>query len=105
MKWYISGKITDLPTDQVTAKFEQAAQQIRAFGHEPVNPLENGLRMDAPWKDHLVADIVLLLECDAIYLLKDWGDSKGSRIEANIAQEYGLEIIHQPEYAAYQDRL
>lgn len=37
MKWYISGKISGLPTDQVTAKFKQAEQQIRAFGHEPAN--------------------------------------------------------------------
>lgn len=26
MKWYISGKISGLPTDQVTAKFKQAEQ-------------------------------------------------------------------------------
>ena len=86
MKWYISGKISGLPTDQVTAKFKQAEQQIRAFGHEPVNPTNNGLGSEASWNEHLVADVALLLECDAIYLLKDWGDSRGSRIEANIAE-------------------
>ena len=80
MKWYISGKISGLPTDQVTAKFKQAEQQIRAFGHEPVNPTNNGLGSEASWNEHLVADVALLLECDAIYLLKDWGDSRGSRI-------------------------
>lgn len=77
MKWYISGKISGLPTDQVTAKFKQAEQQIRAFGHEPVNPTNNGLGSEASWNEHLVADVALLLECDAIYLLKDWGDSPG----------------------------
>ena len=77
MKWYISGKISGLPTDQVTAKFKQAEQQIRAFGHE----------------------------CDAIDLLKDWGDSRGSRLEANIAEECGLQIVHQPEYATYESRM
>ena len=90
MKWYISGKISGLPTDQVTAKFRQAEQQIRAFGHEPVNPIDNGLGSEASWNEHLVADVALLLEFDAIYLLKDWGDSRGSRIEANIAEECGL---------------
>ena len=96
MKWYISGKISGLPTDQVTAKFKQAEQQIRAFGHEPVNPTNNGLGSEASWNEHLVADVALLLECDAIYLLKDWGDSRGSRIEANIAEECGLQIVHKP---------
>lgn len=105
MKWYISGKISGLPTDQVTAKFRQAEQQIRAFGHEPVNPIDNGLGSEASWNEHLVADVALLLECDAIYLLKDWGDSRGSRIEANIAEECGLQIVHQPEYATYESRI
>lgn len=105
MKWYISGKISGLPTDQVTAKFRQAEQQIRAFGHEPVNPLDNGLGSEASWDKHLVADVALLLECDAIYLLKDWGDSRGSRIEANIAEECGLQIVHQPDFATYESRI
>lgn len=105
MKWYISGKISGLPTDQVTAKFRQAERQIRAFGHEPVNPINNGLGSEASWNEHLVADVALLLECDAIYLLKDWGDSRGSRIEANIAEECGLQIVHQPEYATYESRI
>lgn len=105
MKWYISGKITDLPTDHVIAKFKQAEQQIMAFGHEPVNPLKNGLDMESHWNSHLIADIALLLECDAIYLLSDWKDSKGARIEANIAEECGLQIVHQPEYATYESRI
>ena len=101
MKCYISGKISGLPTEQVTAKFRQAELQIRAFGHEPVNPLYNGVDKEARWNEHLVADIALLLECDAIYLLKDWQDSKGARIENNIAEECGLEIIPQPQYAIF----
>lgn len=105
MKIYISGKITDSPTEKVVAKFAQAEQQVKAYGHEPVNPLNNGLDMAEHWNKHIVADIALLLECDAIYLLKDWGDSKGARIEANIARECGLDIIHQPEFAAYTSQL
>lgn len=101
MRCYISGKISGLPIEQVTAKFRQAEQQVRAFGHEPINPLDNGVDKEADWNDHLVADIALLLGCDAIYLLKDWEDSKGSRIEHKIAEECGLEIIPQPDFATY----
>ena len=70
-----------------------------------MNPTNNGLGSEASWNEHLVADVALLLECDAIYLLKDWGDSRGSRIEANIAEECGLLIVHQPEYATYESRM
>lgn len=98
-KWYISGKITGSPANNVVEKFARAEEQVKAFGHEPISPLNNGLGMEEDWNEHILADIKLLLECDAIYLLKDWQDSKGARIECFVAQECGLEIINQPDYA------
>lgn len=103
MKWYISGKITGLPQDQVVAKFAQAEQQVIAYGHQPVNPLNNGLPFDEHWNKHIVTDIALLVECDAIYLLSDWEDSPGARIEEKVAQECGLEIVKQPDFASYKN--
>ena len=102
MRVYISGKISGLHADEVEAKFAQAAAQIRAFGHEPVNPINNGLGAEASWNEHLAADIALLLGCDAIYLLGDWAESKGARIEAHIAQECGLRFVLQPKIAVYR---
>jgi hypothetical protein len=40
-------------------------------------------------------DISALLTCDAIYLLKNWGDSRGARIERAIALELGIKIIYE----------
>ena len=105
MKIYISGKISDLPTEQVKEKFAKAEAQIRAFGQEPVNPLDNGQPSSATWAQQMTASLAMLFECDAIYLLPDWGDSRGARIEANIAEECGLEILHQPEYGTYKSSL
>ncbi len=104
MNVYISGKITGLPEDKVKEKFKQASDQIIAAGHFPVNPLLNGLPFDAPWDLHIAKDVKLLLGCHAIYLLSDWAESKGSRIEAYMAAECGLKIIHQPEYAVYKGK-
>lgn len=39
------------------------------------------------------ADIKLLMDCDAIYLLKGWEDSKGARIEKELAESLGYRII------------
>lgn len=101
MKVYISGKISGENSERVTQKFSQAVAQVSAYGYTPVNPLDNGLHDTAHWNEHIVVDIAMLLSCEAIYLLTDWNDSKGARIEKNIADEIGIEIMHQPEYAAF----
>ncbi len=43
----------------------------------------------------LKGDIEILKRCDAIYMLKGWETSEGSKKEYNIAIEMGLEIIYQ----------
>lgn len=101
MKVYISGKISGENYEKVTQKFNQAAAQVSAYGYTPINPLDNGVHHAEEWNKHMAADIAMLLECEAIYLLTDWNDSKGARIEKNIAEEIGIEIMHQPEYAAF----
>ena len=91
--------LADRPSNRQVQAGGAANPGVRARTREP------GLGSEASWNEHLVADVALLLECDAIYLLKDWGDSRGSRIEANIAEECGLQIVHQPEYATYESRM
>lgn len=98
MRIYISGKITGLPEAEVKAKFEQAEVQIKAFGHDPINPLKNGLPETAPWVEQMGKDVELLLSCEAVYLLGDWETSPGARIEVAVAKEYGLEVIEQPNF-------
>jgi hypothetical protein len=93
MKIYISGKITGLPKDEVLAKFEDAEILLDTLGLKPVNPMKNGLSYDDCWEKHLVRDVEILLRCDAIYLFDNWIDSKGARIEKNIADELGMDIL------------
>ena len=90
MKIYISGQISGLPLDEVKAKFHDAEQQIIERGYEAVNPLKNGI----PDSEPMAADIVLLLDCDAIYMLPGWEASKGATLEKNIAERTGKKIIH-----------
>ena len=85
MKVYISGQITGLPFDQVEENFFNAQNRLEEQGYKVVNPLENGLPTNAKWKDHMKADIKLLMDCDTIYLMKNWKDSKGAKVERDIA--------------------
>jgi Asp-tRNA(Asn)/Glu-tRNA(Gln) amidotransferase A subunit family amidase len=97
MRIYIAGKISGLPPEEAKAAFEKAAALLKQHGHEPVNPIEaNGLDGDGvehPWADYMKRDIPLLLACDGICLLDNWRDSKGARLEHEIAAELGMHII------------
>ena len=92
-KIYISGKITGLPIGEVIAKFHAAEEKIRRFGFEPVSPLRNGMPLETDWADHMGKDIALLLKSDAVYLLPDYNESKGARIELCIAVQQRMPIF------------
>jgi hypothetical protein len=93
MKIYISGKITGLPMNKVVEKFNNCAKILLNDGFEPVNPIEvSPYSEEKTWEDYMVSDIEALFKCEAIYMLKDWGQSKGARIEYQIAKEMGIPI-------------
>lgn len=92
-KVYICGKISGLHVNDVRQKFEQAEKLIIEQGYIPVNPTKNGLPHNKPWEQHMALDIILLMGCDAIYLLADWEDSRGARIEKAIAELLNKELI------------
>ena len=95
MKIYISGQISGLPLEETRAKFENIENELVAQGYEVVNPLKNGIPYNAPWEVHIAMDILLLIGCEAIYLLPDWAYSKGATLEKKIAEFTGKEIIYQ----------
>jgi hypothetical protein len=96
-KIYISGKITGLPFGEVQAKFRAAKKFVLKLGYKVVSPIENGLPFDYPWIYHMKMDIMHLMDCDAIYLLSDWCDSRGAMLEKNIAEALGMEMIYEKE--------
>ena len=97
MKIYISGKISDTNLTETRKRFAAVAKAMKRLGYEPVNPLENGLSEHDTWEAHIAKDIADLLQCKAIYMLQDWQDSKGARIEYYIAAEIGMPITYEIE--------
>lgn len=94
MKVYISGKITGNP--YYKDDFKEAEEELREFGHEPVNPAavyDEG--NCSTYKDCIDHDLELLATCDAIYMLRGWRKSAGARLEHQYAQTTGMWIAHQ----------
>lgn len=93
-KVYISGQITGLGLKEAKANFDKAEALLLEKGFKPLNPMKvNPPLSGKQWKEYILDDIVQLFNCDSIYLLDNWQDSKGARIEHFIAQELGMMIL------------
>jgi hypothetical protein len=89
-KVYISGAIAHYNIDERKGAFLDAENRLRAMGFVPVNPFKNGLPDEAHWREHMRADIRLLLDCNFIYMLQGWELSKGAKLELDVASSCGI---------------
>ena len=95
---YISGPISGRNINDVSARFERVADSLARRGYLPVNPLNNGLPDGAAWEEHLAADIVTLIRCHAVYMMSDWQQSHGARLEHALAIRCGIHIIYEEDF-------
>ena len=86
-KIYISGKITGLEKQEAFSSFYLAENKIKANFPETkiVNPLTINHDHDLSWESYMRYDLIAMLTCDTIYMLKNWKDSKGATVEYNLA--------------------
>lgn len=92
-KVYLSGPISGFYLDERINTFKDISYLVQMLGHQPVNPFDNGLPPGAEYKDHMKADIKMLLDCDAILMLLDWQQSAGAQLELRVAMACGLELL------------
>ena len=99
IKVYISGQITGLHYTDAEANFNNASDYLtNNFDYTCINPMrEIPFNKDWGWEDYMKADIKLLMDCDAIFMLNNYKNSKGATIELMIATALGLTIMYQPK--------
>lgn len=95
MRIYLSGKITGLDEITVKRNFDIAERNVilRFPQAEIVNPLKL-VGYEPNWKIAMLKDIEALFDCTAIFMLSNWMDSKGAKIEHHIAAVLGYTIIY-----------
>jgi hypothetical protein len=93
-KAYISGKITGME-ERAKELFEQAEKELLEMGYEPVNPMKLNHQHDLSWEANKKEDIKALCDCDCVYLLRNYADSKDALLELAIATELKMSIIYQ----------
>lgn len=92
MRVYISGPMTGYPDYNFPA-FREAAEEFRSLGFEVEDPSEKGVVPGWTWEQYLAYDLRVMLDCDAIYLLDGWEDSRGSRLECHVAKQLGFKRV------------
>lgn len=95
---YISGAIAHHDLEERREAFGQAERFLALKGYDPVNPFKNGLPAEAHWREHMRADIALLLGCDCIYMLGGWELSKGAKLELDVASSCGIEVWFENQF-------
>jgi hypothetical protein len=105
MRVYISGPISG--HRNAADLFLKAAAHMEALGHYVVNPFlvpphtHDGPCPPSYTKDsshsaacYLRGDLKVLLECDAIFMLPNWEQSIGARLEHTVAVHCGLDLVY-----------
>lgn len=94
-KIYIAGKIGDLPKEVYEFNFSVGEINGARMGYESISPLNLPHNHGKSWKEYMSEDLKALKGCEAIYMLTNWTDSRGARIEHWFAKRYGKKVYYQ----------
>lgn len=98
MKLYLSGPMTGYKNYNYDA-FNQAAAELREWGHYVVNPAEmDELEELSLWSDYLRRDLKCVLECQGVATLPNWECSKGAALEVYVAQALSMLVLPYKNY-------
>ncbi|PKQ59754.1 hypothetical protein B5566_02620 [Mycobacterium sp. MHSD3] len=91
---YISGPMSGLPEHNYPA-FNAKARELRAQGHEVINPAElPEPAEEQPWDWYLRRDLAELVKCTHVVLLPGWSKSRGAQLEYGVAVQLGMHITY-----------
>lgn len=94
---YIAGKVSGLPIHTTTIKFGEAQKKlsVKYPNAKIYNPLLVVNDWHCPWHVAMQKCLEALLASDMVYMLSDWQDSKGARLEHHVAQTIGKDISYE----------
>lgn len=89
-KVYLAGKVTGEDFNAVKAKFAKKQKELEALGYKVINPVTAINNLNLNWTKAMKYCIDMVSRCDAIYLMADWKESTGAKIEYLVADKFGL---------------
>jgi hypothetical protein len=95
MTVYISGAITGVVNYK--DMFAKVEAMLVEQGYSVFNPANVDTMTDTTgwtWADYMQYDLAALGRCSAIYMLSNWTNSKGARIEKRYAKRMGIAMLN-----------
>lgn len=103
-KAMISQPMNGLTDEEIEKTRNKAIKHLERLGYKVVNTLfTDDLYSESAMKDrdimnipvyYLAKSLESMSFCDAVYFCDGWEDYRGCRIEHDVAEEYGLDIIY-----------
>jgi hypothetical protein len=81
---YISGRISGMEK-KAFELFEAAELALIEKGFRVINPMKLPHQHDLTWESYMKEDIAALCQCDYIYFISNWMESRGAQIENMIS--------------------
>lgn len=93
MKIYVSLPITGHDIEEVKERAATIKQLLSTEENEVITPFDVCPVQNQSYPGYVGRDIEALLQCDAIFLANDWGNSRGCTLEYTAAVIYGKHIF------------
>ena len=90
---YIAGPMTGFADFNYPA-FNAKAAELRSEGFEVFNPAELPAHEGKTYEQYMCEAMLLLLKCDAVYLLPGWAKSRGAQFELQTARILRMAVIY-----------
>ena len=94
---YIAGKVTGVPVDERTEKFQAAETMLQKRGWKTINPIKLVTDPSTSWHEAMDICFLALAKADAIYMLPCSVDSKGAQLELEFALQKNKDVYYELE--------
>lgn len=101
VKVYICGPMSAYD-DHNFKRFDEQKEILLQLGFDVFSPADSTRKLcderditpkDLQYRDVIVNDLIALSKCDIIYLLPGWEESKGAKLEYDLAQLLNIKIV------------
>lgn len=97
MRIYLSGPVTGI-LDRNRPAFERAADQLADAGFDVIVP-HHLIPVQTSWGDAMRIALRAVLRADALATLDGWQQSRGARLEVQVAEAVGMPVRSVAEWA------